>query len=43
MQRPFRFGRGVCVIVGQQGTRFHVSNNTGMGRDYTIYVKVAVN
>ena len=28
------------IIVRQRGTRFHVGNNVGIGRDYTIYAKV---
>ena len=27
------------IIVRQRGTRFHVGNNVGIGRDYTIYAK----
>ena len=29
------------IIVRQHGTRFHVGKNVGMGRDYTIYAKIA--
>jgi large subunit ribosomal protein L27 len=25
------------IILRQRGTRFHVGNNVGLGRDYTIY------
>lgn len=25
------------IIVRQRGTRFHSGNNTGLGRDHTIY------
>ena len=28
------------IIVRQRGTRFHVGNNVGIGKDYTIYAKV---
>jgi len=27
------------IIVRQRGTRFHSGNNTGMGRDHTIFAK----
>lgn len=29
------------IIVRQRGTRFHMGQNVGMGKDYTIYAKVA--
>lgn len=25
------------ILVRQRGTKFHVGNNVGLGRDYTIY------
>lgn len=28
------------IIVRQRGTRFHVGQNVGIGKDYTIYAKV---
>ncbi len=28
------------IIVRQRGTRFHVGNNVGIGKDHTIYAKV---
>ena len=28
-------------LVRQHGTRFHIGKNVGMGRDYTIYAKIA--
>ena len=28
------------IIVRQRGTKFHVGNNVGIGKDYTIYAKV---
>ncbi len=28
------------IIVRQRGTRFHSGDNTGMGRDHTIFAKV---
>ena len=28
------------IIVRQRGTRFHMGQNVGMGKDYTIYAKV---
>ncbi len=27
------------IIVRQRGTRFHSGNNTGIGRDHTIFAK----
>jgi large subunit ribosomal protein L27 len=36
-----RFGGQVVktgdILVRQRGTRFHVGNNVGLGRDFTIY------
>jgi large subunit ribosomal protein L27 len=32
---------GGDIIVRQCGTKFHPGENTGMGRDFTIYAKVA--
>lgn len=36
-----RFGGEVVrpgsIIVRQRGTKFHVGNNVGLGRDFTIY------
>lgn len=29
------------IIVRQRGSKFHAGNNVGMGKDYTIYAKVA--
>lgn len=29
------------IIVRQRGTVFHSGNNTGLGRDHTIYAKIA--
>lgn len=29
------------IIVRQRGTKFHLGNNVRMGRDFTIYAKVA--
>ena len=29
------------IIVRQHGTRFHIGKNVGMGRDSTIYAKIA--
>ena len=29
------------ILVRQRGTRFHMGQNVGMGKDYTIYAKVA--
>lgn len=29
------------IIVRQRGTRFYPGSNTGMGRDHTIFAKVA--
>ncbi len=31
---------GGCIIVRQRGTKFYPGENTGMGRDHTIYSKV---
>ncbi|MGE4170009.1 MAG: 50S ribosomal protein L27 [Candidatus Margulisiibacteriota bacterium] len=28
------------IIVRQRGTEFHVGNNVGIGRDFTIFAKV---
>ena len=28
------------IIVRQRGTRFHMGQNVGMGKDYTIYAKI---
>jgi large subunit ribosomal protein L27 len=28
------------IIVRQRGTKFHVGNNVGMGRDFTIYALI---
>lgn len=40
-----RFGGQVVgggdIIVRQCGTKFYPGKNTGMGRDYTIYAKIA--
>ncbi|MGI6262955.1 MAG: 50S ribosomal protein L27 [Succiniclasticum sp.] len=29
------------IIMRQHGTKFHPGKNVGMGRDYTIYAKIA--
>lgn len=29
------------IIIRQRGTKVHPGNNVGMGRDYTIFAKVA--
>ena len=29
------------IIVRQRGTRFHAGDNVGMGRDHTLFAKVA--
>ena len=29
------------IIVRQRGTRFHAGDNVGMGRDHTLYARVA--
>lgn len=29
------------IIVRQRGTRFHAGENTGVGRDHTIFAKAA--
>lgn len=31
---------GGAIIVRQRGTRYYPGENTGMGRDHTIYAKV---
>ncbi len=28
------------IIVRQKGTKFHCGDNTGLGRDYTIFAKL---
>lgn len=28
------------ILVRQRGTKFHAGENTGLGRDHTIYAKV---
>jgi large subunit ribosomal protein L27 len=28
------------IILRQRGTRFHVGNNVGLGKDYTIYALI---
>ncbi len=28
------------IIVRQRGTRFHVGNNVGIGKDFTIFSKI---
>ena len=30
-----------CIIVRQRGTHFHAGDNVGIGRDHTIFAKVA--
>lgn len=29
------------IIIRQRGTKVHPGNNVGMGRDYTIFAKIA--
>ena len=29
------------IIIRQRGTRFHAGNNVGMGKDHTLFAKVA--
>lgn len=29
------------IIIRQRGTKIHAGHNVGMGRDYTLYAKVA--
>ena len=40
-----RFGGEVVsagnIIVRQRGTKFHAGNNVGIGKDYTLFAKVA--
>lgn len=31
------------IIVRQKGTKFHIGDNVGLGRDFTIFAKVAGN
>jgi len=31
------------IIVRQKGTKFHAGDNVGLGRDFTLFVKVAGN
>lgn len=31
---------GGSIIVRQRGTKFHAGENTGLGKDHTIYAKV---
>lgn len=33
--------KGGSIIVRQRGTKFHPGENVGMGRDHTLYSKVA--
>ncbi len=39
-----RFGgetvKAGTIIVRQRGTKFHVGNNVGIGRDFTIYALI---
>lgn len=32
---------GGSILVRQRGTRFHAGENVGMGRDHTLFAKVA--
>ena len=32
---------GGSIIVRQRGTRFHPGTNVGIGRDHTLYAKIA--
>lgn len=40
-----RFGgqsvKGGEIIVRQKGTKFHPGENCGLGRDYTLFAKIA--
>lgn len=29
------------IIIRQRGTKFHAGENVGMGRDFTLYAKIA--
>jgi large subunit ribosomal protein L27 len=29
------------IIIRQRGSKFHPGTNVGMGRDYTLYAKIA--
>lgn len=35
------FARTGSIIVRQRGTRFHAGDNVGMGKDHTLFAKVA--
>jgi large subunit ribosomal protein L27 len=35
------FVKGGSIIVRQRGTRVHPGPNVGLGRDYTLFAKVA--
>ena len=43
--RDSRFGGELVpagsIIVRQRGTRFHMGENVGMGRDHTLFARVA--
>lgn len=30
-----------CILVRQRGSKFHPGDNVGMGRDHTLYSKIA--
>ena len=36
-----QFVTGGSIIVRQRGTRFHPGTNVGIGRDHTLYAKIA--
>lgn len=36
-----QFVTGGCIIVRQRGTKFYPGVNVGIGRDHTLYAKVA--
>ncbi len=30
-----------CILIRQRGTKFHPGQNVGMGRDHTLFAKIA--
>ena len=36
-----QFAKAGNIIVRQRGTNFHAGENVGMGRDHTLFAKVA--
>ena len=32
---------GGSIIIRQRGTRFHAGDNVGMGKDHTLFAKIA--